>query len=57
MSEIAFKQNARDNKLTAKIGERRPFHEGSESASDSELQWSSSQCHCHTPDKAVVGKL
>jgi len=57
VSEIAFKQNARDNKLTAKIGERRPFPVGSERASDSELLWSSSQCHCHTPDKAVVGKL
>jgi hypothetical protein len=57
VSEIAFVQNARDNKLTAKIGERHPSRASLESASPREPLWESSHYRSHHPDKAGASML
>jgi hypothetical protein len=57
VSEIAFIQNARDNKLTAEIGERHPSRASFESASPRKPLSESSLYRSHHPDKAGVSML
>lgn len=57
MSEIAFIQNARDNKLTAEIGERHLSHRAFGCASPQETLWDISPYRSHHPDKAGASML